>query len=92
MHAQRSSIKRVICADDTRTEILDTVHRWLKGGSDAADRALETDGNRKGQVFWLDGFAGTGKSTITQTIASQYDKTKELGASFFCSRDAAISA
>jgi len=47
---------------------------------------LPTEGNPQGQIFWLDGMAGTGKSTIVQTIACCYHKTKELGASFFCSR------
>ena len=38
-------------------------------------------------VFWLNGLAGTGKSTIAQTFSEMLDKTGDLGASFFCSRD-----
>ncbi|KAK4975543.1 hypothetical protein LTR28_009444 [Elasticomyces elasticus] len=37
-------------------------------------------------IFWLNGMAGTGKSTIALTIARQYHKRKRLGASFFFSR------
>ena len=38
-------------------------------------------------VFWLNGLAGTGKSTIAQTIAERIFAEERLGASFFCSRD-----
>ena len=38
-------------------------------------------------VFWLNGLAGTGKSTIAQTISERTFADGELGASFFCSRD-----
>ena len=38
-------------------------------------------------VFWLNGLAGTGKSTIAQTFSEMAAKTGILGASFFCSRD-----
>ena len=38
-------------------------------------------------VFWLNGQAGTGKSTIAQTFSGMAAKTELLGASFFCSRD-----
>ena len=38
-------------------------------------------------MYWLNGLAGTGKSTIAQTIAERVFAAGELGASFFCSRD-----
>ena len=42
----------------------------------------------KGQnVFWLNGLAGTGKSTIAQSFSEAVAEEKLLGASFFCSRD-----
>ena len=41
----------------------------------------------KSPVFWLNGLAGTGKSTIAQTIAERFFAEESLGASFFCSRD-----
>ena len=41
----------------------------------------------KSPVFWLNGLAGTGKTTIAQTIAEQVFAQGRLGASFFCSRD-----
>ena len=39
------------------------------------------------RVFWLNGLAGTGKSTIAQTFAEISFADGKLGASFFCSRD-----
>ena len=38
-------------------------------------------------VFWLNGLAGTGKSTIAQTFSEMVARNGTLGASFFCSRD-----
>ena len=38
-------------------------------------------------VFWLNGLAGTGKSTITQSFSEMVAGDGLLGASFFCSRD-----
>ena len=38
-------------------------------------------------MFWLNGLAGTGKSTIAQTFAEISFADGDLGASFFCSRD-----
>ncbi|KAF9778410.1 hypothetical protein BJ322DRAFT_1014654, partial [Thelephora terrestris] len=41
----------------------------------------------KTPVYWLNGLAGTGKSTIAQTISERLFADGQLGASFFCSRD-----
>ena len=38
-------------------------------------------------VFWLNGLAGTGKSTIAQSFSEIIVEEGILGASFFCSRD-----
>jgi len=44
--------------------------------------------HKQGQhVFWLNGLAGTGKSTIAQSFAEIAFAEGKLGASFFCSRD-----
>ena len=42
---------------------------------------------RRTRVFWLNGLAGTGKSTIAQAFAEISFADGKLGASFFCSRD-----
>ena len=38
-------------------------------------------------MFWLNGLAGTGKSTIAQSFSEMAANEGILGASFFCSRD-----
>ena len=62
------------CLRGTRESVLDGIMRWTE---DLQDR----------HVFWLNGLAGTGKSTIAQTFSQMVAKTGALGASFFCSRD-----
>ena len=57
-----------------RESVLDGIMRWAKDPQDK-------------HVFWLNGLAGTGKSTIAQTFSEAAAKTGILGASFFCSRD-----
>ena len=43
--------------------------------------------SKQSPVFWLNGLAGTGKSTIAQTVSERIFADGQLGASFFCSRD-----
>ena len=50
---------------------------------DIEDWGLDSDDNC---IYWLSGMAGTGKSTISRTIAERFHKRKLLGASFFFSR------
>ena len=42
---------------------------------------------KQSPVFWLNRLAGTGKSTIAQTVGERIFADGQLGASFFCSRD-----
>ena len=62
------------CLKGTRITILDEIERWTRDFD-------------KPPVYWLNGLAGMGKSTIAQTIAERTFAAGQLGASFFCSRD-----
>ncbi|KAF5623564.1 heterokaryon incompatibility protein het-E-1 [Fusarium sp. NRRL 25303] len=64
-----------ICLENTRENILRTIMDWAE---DATDQSKT--------VFWLNGMAGTGKSTISRTIARSLSKAGRLGASFFFKR------
>ena len=62
------------CLRGTRKGVLWEIEHWSMG--------------EQGQhIFWLNGLAGTGKSTIAQTFAEMAFADGKLGASFFCSRD-----
>ncbi|KAF9645513.1 hypothetical protein BDM02DRAFT_3189660 [Thelephora ganbajun] len=65
---------RTGCLKGTRTAVLDQIEVWTRGFD-------------KPPVYWLNGLAGTGKSTIAQRIAERIFADGQLGASFFCSRD-----
>ena len=62
------------CLRGTREGVLGDIWDWFASGQ----------GQR---VLWLNGLAGTGKSTIAQTFADTAFMDGKLGASFFCSRD-----
>ena len=62
------------CLKGTRNTVLNEIESWAKD-------------SKQYPIFWLNGLAGTGKSTIAQTIAEQLFAEGNLGASFFCSRD-----
>jgi len=61
------------CLPDTRTDLLQQITDW----------ASDHTGKR---IFWLCGKAGTGKSTISRTVAQKLDDDGLLGASFFFKR------
>ena len=62
------------CLRGTRETVLDGVELWTK------------DFN-KSPVSWLNGLAGTGKSTIAQTVSERAFADGLLEHRFFCSRD-----
>ncbi|KAL5089032.1 hypothetical protein Trisim1_005889 [Trichoderma cf. simile WF8] len=61
------------CLENTRVQVLSQIRSWIDG-----------DGERR--IYWLRGMAGTGKTTISITIAREYYRKGRLGASFFFSR------
>jgi hypothetical protein len=62
------------CLPGTRESLLRDILLWAKNPQDQ-------------NVFWLNGLAGTGKSTIAQSFSEMIANDGFLGASFFCSRD-----
>ncbi|KAL8868393.1 MAG: hypothetical protein Q9174_005022, partial [Haloplaca sp. 1 TL-2023] len=60
------------CIANTRVELLQTLQEWGR------------DHQRK--ILWLSGMAGTGKSTISRTLANRFSAEKTLGGNFFFSR------
>ncbi|KAI8993936.1 hypothetical protein BD414DRAFT_535010 [Trametes punicea] len=76
------------CEPGTRSEILATIYAWLRPDDPRLSNlppplvALHPEKT----VLWIKGLAGTGKSTLAQTVATWCDKDGLLGASFFCAR------
>ncbi|KAI0054342.1 hypothetical protein BV25DRAFT_1771257, partial [Artomyces pyxidatus] len=63
------------CFEGTRVAILDMIKSWM-----------ENEDNDVPRVFWLNGLAGIGKSTIARTIAEFAQQRGVLGGSFFFMR------
>jgi hypothetical protein len=61
------------CLKSTRLELLSDIQKWVQDPGSA-------------QFFWLQGVAGTGKSTVARTIANIFNDHQILGASFFFKR------
>jgi WD40 repeat protein len=62
--------------ESTREQLLSDITTWAEAPAAPV-------------VFWLNGLAGTGKSTIARTICKHFEETGLLGASFFLSRQVA---
>ena len=62
------------CLKGTRSTALDKIELWTRNFHEPP-------------VYWLNGLAGTGKTTIAQTVTERLFADGRLGASFFCSRD-----
>ena len=67
---------RTPCLKNTRRNVINDVMEWI------AD-----DSNEAKQVMWVYGLAGTGKSTLSTTIAQVMRSLHRLGAFSFLNRD-----
>ncbi|CCO36384.1 Vegetative incompatibility protein HET-E-1 [Rhizoctonia solani AG-1 IB] len=71
--AESQDIKRGGCARGTREPQIKLLLDWASTP-------------KAGRACWMNGMAGTGKTTIAHTVCSRLDESCKLGASFFCSR------
>jgi hypothetical protein len=65
-----------MCTPSTRVSVLHEIETWVETLNGPC-------------VFWLNGLAGTGKSTIAATVCERLNEKHLLGASFFVSRQQA---
>ncbi|RYP23466.1 hypothetical protein DL767_008823 [Monosporascus sp. MG133] len=61
------------CHPETRVALRQTITNWAKDPQGEC-------------IFWLNGMAGTGKSTISRTVAQFFAANGDLGGSFFFKR------
>ncbi|QRV95027.1 Notchless protein [Ceratobasidium sp. AG-Ba] len=71
--AQSIRLNRVGCTENTRVDVLRELHDWTSGVSPE-------------RIYWLNGMAGTGKTTIAYSLCNKLEEEQTLAASFFCSR------
>ncbi|KAF4618537.1 hypothetical protein D9613_010071 [Agrocybe pediades] len=67
------AVKRRGCTASTREQILDDLRTWVK----------DPQGSK---VFWMNGMAGTGKTTILYSFCEWLEENERLAGNFFCSR------
>ncbi|KAF9548010.1 WD40 repeat-like protein [Agrocybe pediades] len=68
-----TTVKRGGCTATTREQILEDLRAWANDSTSA-------------KVFWINGMAGTGKTTISYTFCQWLEDHEQLGGNFFCSR------
>ncbi|CAE6448266.1 unnamed protein product, partial [Rhizoctonia solani] len=66
-------VNRRACTKDTRTQVLHDLNNWSFDPNAAP-------------IYWMNGMAGTGKTTVAYTFAKSLKARRALGASFFCTR------
>jgi len=67
------TIKRRGCTAETREKILEDLKCWVVDPKGA-------------KVYWMNGMAGTGKTTILYTLCEWLEENARLGGNYFCSR------
>ncbi|QRW21988.1 Vegetative incompatibility protein HET-E-1 [Rhizoctonia solani] len=83
-------LDRGACTLGTRQELLETLQNWAGPGESQLEGTQPKDlqdidcGNAK--AFWINGMAGTGKTTVAYSLCKWLETNTQLGASFFCSR------
>ncbi|KAF8704292.1 WD40 repeat-like protein, partial [Rhizoctonia solani] len=84
-----TTIQRGACTLGTRQELLETLQNWAGPGENQLEGTQPKDlqdidcGNAK--AFWINGMAGTGKTTVAYSLCKWLETNTQLGASFFCS-------
>ncbi|QRV96433.1 Vegetative incompatibility protein HET-E-1 [Ceratobasidium sp. AG-Ba] len=71
--AESESIYRSECTPETRVEALARFQAWCT--------SVDTE-----KIYWLNGMAGTGKTTLSYTFCRILEDGNQLAANFFCSR------
>ncbi|KAK7676699.1 hypothetical protein QCA50_020331 [Cerrena zonata] len=74
--AAMNAAKRPLCLHGTRESIMQTIIDWV----------VNIDDNEQ-NILWLHGLAGSGKSTIANTVSARLHDLRRLGAFLFFERD-----
>ncbi|CAE6447568.1 unnamed protein product [Rhizoctonia solani] len=69
-----NEVGRRTCTEGTRIRVLEDLRDWINDPMSAP-------------IYWMNGMAGIGKTTIACTFCEQMEGRKLLAASFFCTRN-----
>ncbi|KAF8965897.1 hypothetical protein BDZ97DRAFT_1995357 [Flammula alnicola] len=72
-----TTIERRGCTAETREKILEDLKGWVVDPKGA-------------KVYWMNGMAGTGKTTIVYSLCEWLEENRRLGGNYFCSRISAL--
>ncbi|KAG8724345.1 hypothetical protein FRC09_019794 [Ceratobasidium sp. 395] len=72
-YAGLSAVPRNGCMQNTRVAVLQDLQDWVHYG-------------RSKNILWLNGTAGTGKTTVMYSLCEYLESSGRISASFFCSR------
>ncbi|TFK66218.1 WD40 repeat-like protein [Pluteus cervinus] len=75
-----------VCLKDTRTDLLKDIMDWLRHFK-SLPLDHQDDVEERHDVFWLHGLAGSGKSSVANTIAATVEQEEFYLSCFFCKRD-----
>lgn len=67
------TVGRRMCTPGTREAILTELREWVNNSGGP-------------KVYWMNGMAGTGKTTLAYSFCAEMQLAGRIGASFFCSR------
>ncbi|CAE6420865.1 unnamed protein product, partial [Rhizoctonia solani] len=70
---QEFELKPGVCTRDTRVDVISRILAW-------------TDASSSNSVYWVNGMAGTGKTTIASSLCAELHANHKLAANVFCSR------
>ncbi|KAL5640024.1 hypothetical protein ACGC1H_007357 [Rhizoctonia solani] len=94
------TIQRGRCTSGTRQALQMTLQDWAQAEENPPEdpQLLTTSSTQLAsqsppKVFWMNGMAGTGKTTIAYSLCEwleSYTSNNRLGASFFCSRTSSL--
>ncbi|KAG8718583.1 hypothetical protein FRC09_012438 [Ceratobasidium sp. 395] len=68
-----SQLGRGSCTPNTRLAVIERLQNWASDPNGA-------------KIYWMNGMAGTGKTTIAYSFCDRLKASHQLAASFFCSR------
>ncbi|KAG8688642.1 hypothetical protein FRC11_005029, partial [Ceratobasidium sp. 423] len=89
-----ATIQRGGCTTGTRRDLQTMLQDWAQPrdgqSEDKQSENPQAANCNRSRLFWMNGMAGTGKTTISYSLCQWLEANSQLGASFFCSRTSTL--